>query len=76
MAALDPDVLPRLATGGDDYELLFTAPPARAADIRGLGSRLSIAATRIGRIEPGWGVRMVDTAGREVAVGSAGYRHF
>ena len=74
--ALDPGVAPRLASGGDDYELLFTAGPEAAAAIRGLGAQLGVEATRIGRIEAGDGVRLVDGAGRDVAVETPGYRHF
>jgi thiamine-monophosphate kinase len=72
-AVVELAALPR---GGDDYELLFTAPPEAADAVRGLGARLAIAVTRIGRIEPGAGVRLVDAAGREVKVEAAGYRHF
>lgn len=74
--ALGPDIAPRLAAGGDDYELLFTAPPAAADAVRALGSRLTVPVARIGRIVAGEGVRLVDAAGREVAVEAAGYRHF
>jgi thiamine-monophosphate kinase len=75
-AALDPSVAPRLATGGDDYELLFTASADAVASIRALSARLGLALTAIGRIEAGDGVRLVDTAGRAVAVEAPGYRHF
>ena len=36
--------------GGDDYELLFTAPPERRADIEALARRLGLPLTRIGAI--------------------------
>ena len=74
--AARPDVGPRLATGGDDYELLFTAAAGTADAVREAGARLGIAVTPIGRIEPGGGVRLVDAAGGEIAVEAAGYRHF
>ena len=73
---LDPDIASRLAAGGDDYELLFTAPLESAESIRGLGARLDLPLTAIGRIEPGAGVRLVDLAGRPIPVEVAGYRHF
>jgi thiamine-monophosphate kinase len=75
-AVLEPGITPRLAAGGDDYELVFTAAPEAAEAVRGLGFRLGVALTRIGRIEPGQGVRLLDRAGCEVAVDIAGYRHF
>jgi thiamine-monophosphate kinase len=70
------DILPRLAAAGDDYELLFAAPAAATDDILALSSVLEIVVTRIGRIEAGAGVRLVDDEGRLVAVEAAGYRHF
>jgi thiamine-monophosphate kinase len=75
LAAMDPGTAPRLASGGDDYELLFTAPPQARAAVEAIGSRLDIRLTQIGRIEAGTSVRLVD-AGRAVEVESAGYRHF
>jgi thiamine-monophosphate kinase len=73
---LEPGIAPRLATGGDDYELAFTAAPAVAQAVRNLGSGLGVEVTRIGRIERGQGVRLVDAAGQEVAVDNPGYQHF
>ena len=67
----------RLATGGDDYELLFTAAPEAADRVRETGARLGIAVAPIGRIECGsGGVRLVDRAGRQIPVETGGYRHF
>ena len=65
-----------LVTGGDDYELLFCAPPSARGDIDALGSRLDLALTRIGVIEPGQGVTVVDADGQPLALARAGYRHF
>ncbi len=65
-----------LMTGGDDYELLFCAPPSARGDIDALGSRLGLALTRIGVIEPGQGVTVVDADGQPLALARAGYRHF
>jgi thiamine-monophosphate kinase len=76
IVAADPQVASQLACGGDDYELLFTAPSPAAEAVRGIGSRFGIELTLIGRIEPGAGVRLVDAAGRTLDVGAAGYRHF
>ena len=68
--------LAALATGGDDYELLFTAPPDAEEEIVSLSRGLDLLITEIGVIEPGSGVRLVDDAGREVVVDKAGWRHF
>jgi thiamine-monophosphate kinase len=62
------------ATGGEDYELLFTVPRAR---LRRLGRvRLGCAITRIGTIVSGGGVVLVDGEGRHVAWRRAGFDHF
>jgi thiamine-monophosphate kinase len=37
-----------LLAGGDDYELCFTVPPGRDADVTALGDRLAVPLTRIG----------------------------
>jgi thiamine-monophosphate kinase len=74
--ALEPEVAPHLASGGDDYELLFAAAREAAEAVRGLGARLGIAVTRIGRLAPGVGVRLFAADGREVTVEATGYRHF
>ncbi len=76
VVAVEPGIRPRLAVGGDDYELLFAAPPAAAPAIAELSSRLGLPITPIGRIEPGAEVRLVDFDGRAIKVESAGYRHF
>ncbi len=76
LAAGDPGLLPRLACGGDDYELLFTAPPAADAQLAALAAELDLRVTAIGRIESGDRVRLFDRQGREVAIANGGYRHF
>ncbi len=68
--------LPRLAAAGDDYELLFAAPAGATEAILAFSSLLQIPVTRIGWIEAGTGVRLVDDDGRAIPVDLAGYRHF
>jgi thiamine-monophosphate kinase len=40
-------------SGGDDYELLFTAPGARASELEALGREIGVALSRIGTIQRG-----------------------
>jgi thiamine-monophosphate kinase len=69
-----------LLSGGDDYELCFTAGRARREAVarlaRGVGLRLS----RIGRVtRPRRGappVTVLDAGGRPVPLGQTGYKHF
>ncbi len=72
----DPALLPLLLTGGDDYELLFTAFPEQAAAIATLARDLSLPLTRIGRLETGEGLSLRDAEGAEVALDKAGWEHF
>jgi thiamine-monophosphate kinase len=76
VVADEPAMLPRLACGGDDYELLFAAPPEADARIAALAAELGLPITAIGRIESGDRVRLCDRQGREIAIASGGYRHF
>jgi len=47
-----------MATGGEDYELLFTARASRALAISRLGRRLALPLTRIGEVRRGRGVHL------------------
>ncbi len=62
--------------GGDDYELLFTAPPARADAVQTAARQAGVPVTRIGRIEAGAGLRLVDAHGAPVAHHFASFDHF
>jgi len=61
-------------SGGDDYELLFTVPPAAAAAVEAELAPL-VPLHRIGVIEQPSGVRCVRD-GRPEDVGARGYDHF
>lgn len=76
LVAGDAALLATLVTGGDDYELLFAAPREADEEIASLSRGLSLPLTRIGTIEAGEGVRVVDDGGREIFLGKAGWRHF
>ena len=77
-AALENDasLIESVLTGGDDYEILFTAVAAREAELDALGRELKIPITPIGRMEQETGVRGLDAQGRQMAFAQAGYRHF
>lgn len=75
--ALHPDWRDLPATGGDDYEIIFTAPPAAASAVSAASSASGVPVTVIGRIEGGTGqVTLLDADGRPVATGAGGFRHF
>lgn len=63
-------------SGGDDYELCFTVPAARAEAVRDDLARLGCGATRIGRIVTGEGVRVRDAQGAWLEPARPGWDHF
>ncbi len=72
----NPDWFGRLITGGDDYELLLTAPPGAAAELAAAARGCGVALTCIGRMEAGSGVTVLNRDGQALVLGQAGYRHF
>ena len=65
-----------LLAGGDDYELLFTAPPAAAPRIAEIAAELSLPLTRIGAITVKTGLVIVDERGVPLAMLPRAYDHF
>jgi len=64
------------ATGGDDYELCFTASPEARDAIAHIASDTGTPMARIGRIVEGSGVRLLFNDGREWQPSKSGYVHF
>ena len=90
-AVVDVDALPRsavlaaqpielqrecLLAGGDDYELVFTALPSRRDAVAAAGASAGTTVTRIGRIEAGAGLRLVDRSGESVPGRLGSFDHF
>ncbi|HVL36920.1 MAG TPA: thiamine-phosphate kinase [Burkholderiales bacterium] len=65
-----------ILSGGDDYELLFTVPAARAAEVQALADELELALTRIGRIETGPARLTVRDEGEREIAHRGGFDHF
>lgn len=71
----DPAAIVRAATTGDDYQIGFTADPARESEILAAANETGTQVTRIGQVEAGEGVvLMLD--GKTLPVPQPGYRHF
>lgn len=62
--------------GGDDYELAFSVPPAQAHALTVDLARIGCAATRIGRVVDGAGVRALDAHGDPIELPRRGWEHF
>ena len=62
--------------GGDDYELLFTAPPQHRAAVAEAAAQSRTPVTRIGQVEAAPGLRLVDAQGMPVENRFASFDHF
>jgi thiamine-monophosphate kinase len=66
-----------LLAGGDDYELVFTAPPSMRSRIRAAGKETGVPVTHVGSTLAGAPkVRVRDEHGRSVSAPRAGFDHF
>jgi thiamine-monophosphate kinase len=65
-----------LLAGGDDYELLFSAPPAQRDAVAAASEQAATRVTRIGRIDAEPGLRVIDEHGRSIAASFSGFDHF
>jgi thiamine-monophosphate kinase len=63
-------------TAGDDYELVFTAPADKHDVILAAAQTAGVPVTRIGSVQPGAGVVLLDAAGNAVQFTQQGYDHF
>ncbi len=72
----DHGVRGAVLAGGDDYELLFTAPAESAGQLDRVSAKLGLALTCIGVVVPGSGVAVLDGSGGVIDVGAGGYDHF
>ena len=61
--AADPAMLEAALTGGDDYEIVCTVPPAKADGFRAAAAAVKVPVTEIGVIEAGEGARFLDAGG-------------
>ncbi|MEJ2591790.1 MAG: thiamine-phosphate kinase [Candidatus Thiodiazotropha sp.] len=65
-----------LVAGGDDYELCFTADPAKAPEIEAISRSLGLAMTPIGVIETAPGLRVTAPDGSLWQPARTGFDHF
>ncbi len=90
-AQVDVDALPRsavlasqtqavqhecLLAGGDDYELLFTAPAARHSAVLAAAQQAGVTVTHCGHITTGSGLAIVDRHGHALPATWCGFDHF
>ena len=66
----------RATTVGDDYEIVFMAPPGRWPDIMQVAAASGTTVSEIGRVVAGTGVALLDSKGHQMQIGRPGYVHF
>ena len=65
-----------LLAGGDDYELLFTAPAARHGAVLQAARTAGVGCSRIGHIDAEPGARVLDAQGAPLVHGLQSFDHF
>jgi len=73
--SVDPRLRARVLSGGDDYELLFTAPQSARARLAAIARRTGVPVTRIGAMRRGAGACVLDEKGRDITPARGGYEH-
>ena len=63
-------------SGGDDYELVFSAPPSAAADVLAAAEACGVRVTRIGRTTPSMELTLRDGSGQPVPFDLRSFDHF
>jgi thiamine-monophosphate kinase len=75
LRGIEPGLQQRcVLAGGDDYELLFSAPPMERMVIEAAGRNCCVAVTRIGTMVAEPGIRWVGEGGIDATLG--GFDHF
>jgi thiamine-monophosphate kinase len=77
----DSGCIATVLTGGDDYEILFTAPPETLGELTGLSRALEVPITAIGRMEAASigkneRITVLDESGRPLTFDRPGWTHF
>lgn len=63
-------------SGGDDYELCFTAPVSKRDAVLGAGLAAATPVTRIGTIDATSGIRLLDNDNEPIAITLSSFDHF
>jgi thiamine-monophosphate kinase len=70
------NLLKYVLSGGDDYELAFTAPVSKRQAVQAAALASNTPVTRIGQIEAEQGLRLTDAQGQTVPNNFASFDHF
>jgi len=78
LLARQPLALQRLCTltGGDDYELIFSAPVQARAAVQAAAAESATPVTRVGQLDAAPGLRLLDRGGQLLREDLASFDHF
>ena len=65
-----------VCAGGDDYELVFTAPASAREAIMAAAASAGAAVSLVGKVVTETGLRLIDAAGEDVGLTNTGFDHF
>ena len=71
-----PDLMEKVLSGGDDYELAFTVPKDRYGQVMRKAESLDVPISVIGKMVTRLGVSLIDDDGAEIPIPSMGWTHF
>jgi thiamine-monophosphate kinase len=74
--AADPAARETALTGGDDYEILCTVPPAKVESFRAAAQVAQVPVSEIGVVAAGKGVRFLDAQGKPLNFKRTSFSHF
>ena len=74
--AANPDAVESVLTGGDDYEIICTVPPAKAGSFQAAAGAANVSVSEISEIKGGEGTRFIAADGRALAFKRASFSHF
>ncbi len=74
--AADPAMLETALTGGDDFEIVCTVPPAKADSFRAAARGVGVPVAEIGCVVTGAGARFLSADGPALAFKRASFSHF
>jgi thiamine-monophosphate kinase len=74
--ANDAGMIEPALTGGDDYEILCTVPPAKAASFLAAAQAAKVSVSEIGTIAAGEGTRFLGTDGKALSFKRPSFSHF
>jgi thiamine-monophosphate kinase len=76
VVAAERGMLDSVLTGGDDYEIVCTVPPAKAGSFKDAAKAANVAVSEIGEIKAGEGARFLAADGRTLTFKHASFSHF